>query len=53
MDEHRHQWSVVEFYVERDGADVDRAKAFYVDQVGLNADHDIAVNENLRFEQSG
>ena len=31
--------------------DVDRAKAFYVDQVGFNADHDIVVNENLRFVQ--
>jgi catechol 2,3-dioxygenase-like lactoylglutathione lyase family enzyme len=31
--------------------DVDRAKAFYVDQVGFNADHDQQVNENLRFVQ--
>ncbi|SRR6185312_7245779 len=31
--------------------DVDRAKAFYVDQVGFNADHDHQVNENLRFVQ--
>jgi catechol 2,3-dioxygenase-like lactoylglutathione lyase family enzyme len=31
--------------------DVDRAKAFYVDQVGFNADHDIVVNDNLRFVQ--
>lgn len=31
--------------------DVDRAKAFYVDQVGFNADHDHRVNENLRFVQ--
>ena len=31
--------------------DVDRAKAFYVDQVGFNADHDIVVNESLRFVQ--
>jgi catechol 2,3-dioxygenase-like lactoylglutathione lyase family enzyme len=31
--------------------DVDRAKAFYVDQVGFNADHDYQVNENLRFVQ--
>lgn len=31
--------------------DVDRAKAFYVDQVGFNADHDYRVNENLRFVQ--
>ena len=31
--------------------DVDRAKAFYVDQVGFNADHDYQVNEQLRFVQ--
>lgn len=31
--------------------DVDRAKAFYVDQVGFNADHDHRVNEHLRFVQ--
>ncbi|HEY2441560.1 MAG TPA: glyoxalase superfamily protein [Streptosporangiaceae bacterium] len=31
--------------------DVDKAKAFYVDQVGFNADHDYQVNENLRFVQ--
>lgn len=31
--------------------DVDRAKSFYVDQVGFNADHDHRVNENLRFVQ--
>ena len=32
-------------------SDVDRAKAFYVDQVGFNDDHDYVVNENLRFVQ--
>ena len=32
-------------------ADVDRAKAFYTDQVGFNADHDYQVNETLRFVQ--
>ena len=32
-------------------SDVDRAKAFYVDQVGFNADHDQQVDENLRFVQ--
>jgi catechol 2,3-dioxygenase-like lactoylglutathione lyase family enzyme len=32
-------------------ADVDRAKAFYVDQVGFNPDHDYQVNEQLRFVQ--
>jgi len=31
--------------------DVDRAKAFYVDQVGFHADHDHHVNDNLRFVQ--
>lgn len=30
---------------------VDRAKTFYVDKVGFNADHDQQVNENLRFVQ--
>ncbi len=32
-------------------SDVDRAKAFYVDQVGFNLDHDHTVNEQLRFVQ--
>ena len=31
--------------------DVDRAKAFYVDQVGRNADHDHVVTDALRFVQ--
>lgn len=31
--------------------DVDRAKAFYVDQVGFNADYDQRVSETLRFVQ--
>ena len=31
--------------------DVDRAKAFYVDQVGFHADHDFPVSEGLRFVQ--
>ena len=31
--------------------DVDRAKAFYVEQVGFNADHDYQVNADLRFVQ--
>ena len=31
--------------------DVDRAKAFYVDQVGFHADHDHQVSEALRFVQ--
>jgi catechol 2,3-dioxygenase-like lactoylglutathione lyase family enzyme len=32
-------------------SDVDRAKAFYTDQAGFNADHDHVVNEDLRFVQ--
>jgi predicted enzyme related to lactoylglutathione lyase len=32
-------------------SDVDRAKAFYVDQVGFNADHDHQVSDTLRFVQ--
>jgi predicted enzyme related to lactoylglutathione lyase len=32
-------------------SDVDRAKAFYVDQAGFNADHDHAVSDELRFVQ--
>lgn len=31
--------------------DVDRAKAFYVDALGWNADHDHRVSESLRFVQ--
>lgn len=31
--------------------DVDRAKAFYVDRVGFNADQDHQVNDQLRFVQ--
>jgi predicted enzyme related to lactoylglutathione lyase len=31
--------------------DVDRAKAFYVDQVGFTADHDHRVSDELRFVQ--
>lgn len=32
-------------------SDVDRAKAFYVDQVGFHLDHDQRVDDNLRFVQ--
>jgi catechol 2,3-dioxygenase-like lactoylglutathione lyase family enzyme len=32
-------------------SDVDRAKAFYVEQAGFVADHDHRVNESLRFVQ--
>jgi catechol 2,3-dioxygenase-like lactoylglutathione lyase family enzyme len=31
--------------------DVDRAKAFYVDKVGFNPDHDHQVSDDLRFVQ--
>jgi len=31
--------------------DVDRAKAFYVDQLGFNADHDHRVTDEIRFVQ--
>lgn len=31
--------------------DVDRARAFYTESIGFNADHDHVVNENLRFVQ--
>ncbi|HEY2637308.1 MAG TPA: glyoxalase superfamily protein [Solirubrobacteraceae bacterium] len=31
--------------------DVDRAKAFYVDQAGFNADHDHVVSDEMRFVQ--
>ncbi|HEX4282790.1 MAG TPA: glyoxalase superfamily protein, partial [Solirubrobacteraceae bacterium] len=31
--------------------DVDRAKAFYVDQVGFNADYDQTVSDEIRFIQ--
>jgi predicted enzyme related to lactoylglutathione lyase len=32
-------------------SDVDRAKAFYTEMVGFNADHDHQVNEEMRFVQ--
>jgi predicted enzyme related to lactoylglutathione lyase len=32
-------------------SDVDRAKAFYTEKVGFNADHDHQVNEEIRFVQ--
>jgi predicted enzyme related to lactoylglutathione lyase len=32
-------------------SDVDRAKAFYADQVGFKADHDHTVSEEIRFVQ--
>jgi predicted enzyme related to lactoylglutathione lyase len=32
-------------------SDVDRAKAFYVEQAGFNPDHDHTVSDELRFVQ--
>ena len=32
-------------------SDVDRAKAFYTEQAGFNADHDHTLSEDLRFVQ--
>jgi predicted enzyme related to lactoylglutathione lyase len=32
-------------------SDVDRAKAFYTEQAGFNADHDHRVSDELRFVQ--
>ena len=32
-------------------SDVDRAKAFYTEQAGFNADHDHQVGDEMRFVQ--
>ena len=32
-------------------SDVDRAKAFYADKAGFNADHDYKVSDEIRFVQ--
>jgi catechol 2,3-dioxygenase-like lactoylglutathione lyase family enzyme len=32
-------------------SDIDRAKEFYVEKAGFNADHDETVNEEIRFIQ--
>ena len=32
-------------------SDVDRAKSFYVEQAGFNADHDHRVSDDVRFVQ--
>jgi len=32
-------------------SDVDRAKSFYVDKLGFNADHDHRVSDEIRFVQ--
>jgi catechol 2,3-dioxygenase-like lactoylglutathione lyase family enzyme len=32
-------------------SDIDRAKAFYTEKVGFNADHDYTVSDEIRFVQ--
>jgi catechol 2,3-dioxygenase-like lactoylglutathione lyase family enzyme len=32
-------------------SDVDRAKAFYTEKIGFNADHDHGVSDDIRFVQ--
>jgi catechol 2,3-dioxygenase-like lactoylglutathione lyase family enzyme len=32
-------------------SDVDRAKAFYTEKAGFNADHDLQVSDDIRFVQ--
>jgi catechol 2,3-dioxygenase-like lactoylglutathione lyase family enzyme len=32
-------------------SDIDRAKAFYADQLGFTLDHDTVINENMRVVQ--
>jgi catechol 2,3-dioxygenase-like lactoylglutathione lyase family enzyme len=32
-------------------SDVDRAKSFYVEKAGFNADHDVSPNDQIRFVQ--
>jgi catechol 2,3-dioxygenase-like lactoylglutathione lyase family enzyme len=32
-------------------SDIDRAKAFYTEKIGFNADHDQVVSEEIRFVQ--
>jgi predicted enzyme related to lactoylglutathione lyase len=32
-------------------SDIDRAKAFYIEQIGFSADHDHQVTDELRFVQ--
>lgn len=32
-------------------SDVDRAKTFYIEQAGFNADHDHTVSDEMRFVQ--
>jgi predicted enzyme related to lactoylglutathione lyase len=47
--EHLVEWKIE--LVSVPVSDVDRAKSFYVDQVGFAADHDHAVSDGLRFVQ--
>jgi catechol 2,3-dioxygenase-like lactoylglutathione lyase family enzyme len=42
-------WKIELIFIPVSG--VERAKAFYVDQVGFHADHDQQVNDQLRFVQ--
>jgi catechol 2,3-dioxygenase-like lactoylglutathione lyase family enzyme len=32
-------------------SDIDRAKSFYTEQLGFNADHDVTVSDEIRFIQ--
>src|SRR6266513_5461283 len=53
-DDDEEEWNVMDWKIELVAVPVsavDRAKAFYVDKVGFNADHDQQVNEDLRFVQ--
>jgi predicted enzyme related to lactoylglutathione lyase len=53
-DDLEEEWNVMDWKIELVAVPVsavDRAKAFYVEQVGFNADHDQQVNETLRFVQ--
>ena len=49
MEEHVMDWKLE--LVALPVSDVDRAKAFYVDQVGFVADHDHRMSDELRFVQ--
>lgn len=49
-----HSVAPMDFKLELIGVpvtDVDRAKAFYVDQAGFTADHDHTVSDEIRFVQ--
>jgi len=50
----RIDWRAVDWRLELVNvpvSDVDRAKAFYVEKAGFNADHDHAVSDEIRFVQ--